>query len=505
MRTRQQLEQAVAETEQRRNRLIEQQIGHPRQQATITALIDVRAELTELQSELDQHHEWERRAAQVAALQDPHLPLYARRAATSCEGLLDFQITLPQIDHHRENPENAESLLKAACAELNLWLAGDFHTGLGSAAEHYRRALIAMRANQRSNPFNREGDGSILLGTRRYQVNPDFLTEADPYLYRQRMERHRATETLTGIDDQQFHAVIARLRQERGNVHQDTINAIVERLRANDSLRLRFLRAFQSYPAGASFDKFFQTLNPLVAAHSMSNLENQIAFLETRYVFREPQASLGDFISRNLTAYKEVFLERYAEIYGANGLEGLVRLMVPPGLKRTMGFSFGLLHPLNDLSEPQFFPGSDHVPNAAPEDDRRVSLSPTFVGENLLHGGEIHGVQFEGLTPQRMVTLLKMASDKDFRQQPRPAQSLLSAVKPYLTKLPDHFIQQILEPHSSFSEQNPQFATAVRNAFLRHGPNPYFYSGLTGVRIPTEEFWKEMLIHYGYLVEVRAH
>ena len=441
----------------------------------------------------------------------------------SCPGR-DPRLTAEQKRGLRANKEDVDSLLRASCSDLHEKLAENIQNAGFGFNESLTKAF-----NQAYQSFRNDDLNSIVYNGVHYHTHVDFLTTADPYLFIER-EAHGIDEApvVRTAELNELQKILIATVRANHNPNPDRIlldgNAVGEALRRRIAVlklnlrhmkpeagiliserQIRFRKRLRQLIQYAQLSDPDQRLGLLLnlalhlegdnVRHCADGLENQLNVAENMLlgVDSEP-TSLGDHISRTLRKYKQEFISQHRLLY-PEGSEA--RIYVPMGLTRMMIFSLGLDAELTPLQHPDFF---RHEHNSADQ-----------VMKRLLTGEAPNGHRFEALTPQKMIQLLDLTARRGLgiripdadRRDPNDG-----------VKIAFQFITNQFEgDNQPFKQHNPAFAARLHEDYEKYAMAPannnphdpeaskFFKTTDGGQTLPTEAFWKEMLIHYKYIVQ----
>lgn len=460
----------------------------------------------------------------------------------ACQGAAR-SFSAEQLSHHRENFEDLERLIHASCSEFVGFLGSNLNTDVGNLTLKTEETIKIGAAMQARFPFLREGEGSLLYQGNRYQINSVFVSAADPYLFIER--QNHSLDGIALVDNRHFEQLTDRIVQNARTVggandarievlkamlshmeiQQGTSADVVARKHA---IRKRFSRLVSTIEANAENPRELASQLGLLTnilegdseAHCMDGLETQLIAAESQFLGLGDNLikGFGDHISRTLRAFKSEFIQKHKTLYNPQSrhfAEKEAYTYTPIGLNKLMYWSMGLLGNLAPLQWPSYFPPNNHFDahhqHHLVDDDRKKGLVSEKVFERLLSGGTIHfhggSVTFEALTPTKMIRLLDQTARRGLSARSVSRDPELRGIQHGLKITPAFIQSQFHSEHpTAFMKQNPQFAAAINSDyenFIVMMDESHYFKLLGDEIVPSDAFWTEMLIHYGYISKVQ--
>ncbi len=427
----------------------------------------------------------------------------------------------------RTDFEDIPSLLQASCAGLGRALAMNtvnpafgFPESLTASFGDAVRKSAELIASGRLSGVNTTIEYGIPAV--RYRLQTDFLTDANPYAFLEfgnsdidrladvTLADHAAvvdrvkgalTASLTGPFSDPANTtrttVLDRNLSHMGeNTPQSTRSATQERFRKRFQRLVLFIAAHHGgdlLPLALHFEGD-------TASHCSDGFNTQLNLAEDLFLgIHDDPVNFGDLISRVIQAYKRHFIQQHKNLFDTTE----VSTYAPLGLMRRMNYSLGLGSSLDPLAYPGFF--------------NLTTLTSGSVMQRLLLGestATLPTVDFEALAPQKILTLLDQAARRGLSPRVADADRLAEpGIGVNFQWIAKQFATETTPP-SRFRTRNPDLADRFNSDYVdKYGadptlqpPNPdasvYFKMTRGNQTIPTEAFWTELLIHYGYVVRV---
>lgn len=435
----------------------------------------------------------------------------------------------------RNNIEDLHSLKEAANSELNFKLASSIQNNRFGFSSTLSEEYDCAKGKYQSLVDSRSFDAdrlTISYQSMNYRVNFDQVSWADPYAFLGRAASD--TSGLPNVSDDDLDVMktelVSRLRASvvirpfphqtedeqardhrisvlRANFsHMDVIPGMSLTQRQID-FRKRMKNIFDHLHnkeiAGEPglLLNFAQLIEGDSVAHCPDGLDTQLNIAELSFLgSSSAPRNIGDLISRVIKFYTSQFIKHHREIYLSRSSPPEEATYVVLSLMRRMHLSLGVLSDLSPLTHPSFVPSDTRTSSEA-------VINRFFIGEILRNSrGDV--VIFEALTPQKLIRLLDEAARKALSK---------TVVADRLIRIDDmsgpqvsfQFIAEQFEDrglnNSAFRVRYPEFANELTIDYEDYALNPtvssiFFHATPGGQTLPTDEFWKRMLVHYQYII-----